>query len=259
MVRHWFLSVATESRPILWLVVSFIWNCSQILCKHRCALATTQSQSLLSLRRGDATANGRLDIEKMNEYFKPLEEAIKQHNFMNYPGQVCWSGNPSVCHIWCKMLDYDWTDGEVPGMTYGLSSNGWIDSEVFYGWLTDHFLKHAVGSQPLLLLLDGQVHNITQQQFALPKNMMSLCSAYHHTPHMSHNLSTCVFGPLKWNWGDMRHKFMQQHPGQIVIKYQFLPSSTRPGWSQWFLQLLSPGLKNVVSIWCNCHTHTKYS
>ena len=39
MVRHWFLPVATESRPILWLVVSFIWNCSQILCKHRCALA----------------------------------------------------------------------------------------------------------------------------------------------------------------------------------------------------------------------------
>ena len=35
----------------------------------------------LSLRRGDATANVRmkaLDIEKMNEYFKSLEETLKQ-------------------------------------------------------------------------------------------------------------------------------------------------------------------------------------
>ena len=45
----------------------------------------------LSLRRGDATANVRmeaLDIEKMNEYFKSLEETLKQHNLMNYPGQI---------------------------------------------------------------------------------------------------------------------------------------------------------------------------
>ena len=47
------------------------------------------------------------------------------------------------------------TDGEVPGTTYGLNSNEWIDSELFHGWLTDHFLKHAVGPRPLLLLLDG--------------------------------------------------------------------------------------------------------
>ena len=36
------------------------------------------------------------------------------------------------------------------------------------------------------------VHTTAQQQFALPKNMMLLCSASHHTPHMSHNLSTRV-------------------------------------------------------------------
>ena len=70
----------------MWLAVSFIWKCSQIPRKHCCTLATTQSQPLLSLRQGDATANVRmqaLDIDKMNEYFKPLEETIKQHNFMN--------------------------------------------------------------------------------------------------------------------------------------------------------------------------------
>ena len=45
----------------------------------------------LSLQRGDATANVRmeaLDIETMNEYFKSLEETLKQHNLMNNPGQI---------------------------------------------------------------------------------------------------------------------------------------------------------------------------
>jgi len=30
-----------------------------------------------------------------------------------------------------KNLNMDWTEGEIPGTTYGLSSNGWIDMEPF--------------------------------------------------------------------------------------------------------------------------------
>ena len=47
----------------------------------------TQHQSAT----GDATANVRMEalgIEKMNEYFKSLEETLKQHNLMNYPAQI---------------------------------------------------------------------------------------------------------------------------------------------------------------------------
>jgi len=36
-----------------------------------------------------------------------------------------------------------------------LNSKGWVDSEHFRGWLSEHSLAHAVGAQPLLLLLDG--------------------------------------------------------------------------------------------------------
>ncbi len=55
-----------------------------------------------------------------------------------------------------KSLNMEWTVGEVPGTTYGLSANGWIDMELFKGWFTNHFLRHAVSARPLLLLLDGQ-------------------------------------------------------------------------------------------------------
>ena len=38
-----------------------------------------------------------------------------------------------------------WNGGEIPGITYGLSDKGWVDHELFKGWLNDHLLKHAVG------------------------------------------------------------------------------------------------------------------
>lgn len=44
-----------------------------------------------------------------------------------------------------KGLNHEWTKGEVVGTRYGLSDSGWVDSELFKGWLTMHFLKYAVG------------------------------------------------------------------------------------------------------------------
>ena len=54
-----------------------------------------------------------------------------------------------------KGLNYQWTKGEVVGTRYGLSSTGWVDTDLFKSWLTDHLLKYAVGGRPLLLILDG--------------------------------------------------------------------------------------------------------
>ncbi len=52
-----------------------------------------------------------------------------------------------------KNLNQDWTIGKVPGTMYG--RKGWIDTELFKGWLIEHFCKHASAARPLLLLLDG--------------------------------------------------------------------------------------------------------
>ena len=54
-----------------------------------------------------------------------------------------------------KRLNMEWSKDEVVGTLYGLNSNGWVDSELFRGWLSDHFNSHAVGDRPILLLLDG--------------------------------------------------------------------------------------------------------
>ena len=54
-----------------------------------------------------------------------------------------------------KKVIHEWTSGELPGTMYGCSDSGWITTDLFESWLTDHFLKHAVGTSPLMLLLDG--------------------------------------------------------------------------------------------------------
>ncbi len=97
-----------------------------------------------------------------------LEDTLKEHNLMTSPGQfynvdetsvpldhkppniVVRKGQKKAVNkkqimvVGCvnaagqaippfvifdaKNLNHDWTDGEVPGTTCGLSSNGWIDS-----------------------------------------------------------------------------------------------------------------------------------
>ena len=54
-------------------------------------------------------------------------------------------------------LNHAWTANEVPGTKYGLSDKGWINTDLFQGWLVEHFLEYAVSARPLLLLLDGHV------------------------------------------------------------------------------------------------------
>ena len=54
-----------------------------------------------------------------------------------------------------KNLNMYWTEGELPGTIYGLSSNGRIDMELFRLWFTKHFLPNAVSARLLLLLMDG--------------------------------------------------------------------------------------------------------
>ena len=54
-----------------------------------------------------------------------------------------------------KTLKPEMAFGEVPATVYGLSKKGWMDSELFHLWFTQHFLVHAPPTRPLLLLMDG--------------------------------------------------------------------------------------------------------
>ena len=99
-----------------------------------------------------------------------------------------------------KSLNMDWTKGEIPGTTYGLSDKGWVDTELFKGWLTDHLLKHAVGARPLLVLLDGLSSHYQPDliRYAREHDIILFCLPL-HTSHASQPVDVSVFKPLKNN------------------------------------------------------------
>ena len=132
-----------------------------------------------------------------------------------------WSCNSPFVIFDAKSLNQEWTKGEVPGTTYGMSSKGWVDTELFQGWLTDHFLQFAVGARPLLLLLDGHSsHKPDLIKFAKEHSII-LFYLPPHTTHESQPLDAAVFKPLKQNWQDACHNYVRSNPGKVITKYQF--------------------------------------
>jgi len=70
-----------------------------------------------------------------------------------------------------KNLNIEWTKGEVPGTTYGLSDSGWMDMQLFKDWLIKHFLCHVGSSRPVLLLLDCHSSHCNLEAVTFAKEM----------------------------------------------------------------------------------------
>ena len=121
-----------------------------------------------------------------------------------------------------KKLCYAWTANEVTGTSYGLSDSGWITTPLFEGWLTDHFLTHAVPGRPLLLLLDGHSTHYQPEvvRFAKEKNIIMLCLPP-HTTHEAQPLDCSVFSALKSRWRTVCHKFIRSNPHKTITKFNF--------------------------------------
>ena len=43
------------------------------------------------------------------------------------------------------------------------TDKGWVDGELFKGGLVENFIEHAVGTRPLMLLLDGHSSHYTPE------------------------------------------------------------------------------------------------
>ena len=97
-----------------------------------------------------------------------------------------------------KRLKPEHTVGEVSGTLYGLSKNGWIDSEIFEEWFEQLFLTHVPSVRPLHLLLDG--HSSHYQPSLIRKAGKNGIIVFYlppHTTHMSQPLDKTCFSPLK--------------------------------------------------------------
>ena len=87
----------------------------------------------------------------------------------------------------------------LPNTTYGVSQNGWMDTEIFYQWFVE-FTKQ-VEERPLLLIYDGHLSHISIK--LIEKAIHEDISLMKLPPHVTDKLQpldVCGFGPLKREW-----------------------------------------------------------
>ena len=109
----------------------------------------------------------------------------------------------------------------VDGAYFGRSQKGWISTELFYGWIANHFTRH-VRERPTLLLVDGHACHIDVEVSKFCRdNQIYLYCLPPHTSHVTQPLDVSFFKPLKVAWVKACNSFSLDHPGSFVDKKVF--------------------------------------
>ena len=109
----------------------------------------------------------------------------------------------------------------VPGAYFGHSSNGWINTQLFYGWLTNHFAKKVL-VRPVVLLVDGHTShiNVEVSKFCLENQILLYCLPS-HSSHLLQPLDVGFFRSLKAAWGKECSNYRAKAFGSSVTKESF--------------------------------------
>ena len=120
-----------------------------------------------------------------------------------------------------QRFHYNPLENGVVGTYLGRSESGWMDSDLFDGWLRRHFSSSIPPARPVVLLLDGHASHINYEavKFARENNIKLYCLP----PHTTHAIQPCdvgLFKPMKENWNRCISQFMCEN-GQVVNRYNF--------------------------------------
>ena len=113
---------------------------------------------------------------------------------------TCASGTamPPFIVLDRKTLNPTFTRGEVPGTLYGLSTNGWMNQDLFHQWFVKHFLQYIPTRRLLILLMDGHSSHYCPETIKMAaENKVILFILPPNTTHLTQPLDRACFAPLK--------------------------------------------------------------
>ena len=121
-----------------------------------------------------------------------------------------------------KRFSYNPLEGAVAGAYMGRSDNGWMVTQLFYGWLANHFVSHIPPERPVLLIVDGHSTHIDVEisKFCKENGILLYC-LLPHSSHITQPLDVGFFGALKTSWGKAVDKYKISHMGSSVTKESF--------------------------------------
>ena len=98
-----------------------------------------------------------------------------------------------------------------------------MTADIFEHWFTHHFLVHAPGARPLLLLLDGHSTHYSPSFItkAAHEKVIVFCLPP-NTTHITQPLDKGAFGPLKTYWHQECQHYMSRNSGKVITQYEFM-------------------------------------
>lgn len=109
-----------------------------------------------------------------------------------------------------------------PGtVIYMSQKSAYINSEIFFTWLKDHFIPRKLNGK-VLLILDGHTShcNISTLELAEENNVIIICLPS-HTTHFLQPLDRAVFRSLKLRFNIACNNWVKTHPSRKITRYQF--------------------------------------
>lgn len=107
----------------------------------------------------------------------------------------------------------------------GRSDSGWMNSEVFFEYIANHFLPYLKSSniiKPIVLFVDGHRSHLTQQTSKLcDDNGIILISLFPNTTHITQPADVSVFKPLKAGWKTAVRNWKFENFPKDVTRYTF--------------------------------------
>jgi hypothetical protein len=122
--------------------------------------------------------------------------------------------------------------GEFPDAIYGMSDNGWMDSQLFLSFLhhLDVFIGQKQIQRPVILFVDGHSTHMSLDaaQFCYDHQIILYCLLENAT-YVLQPCDVGFFGPLKSAWKRQVKSWHTEHLGQTFTKKQF-PGVFRKCW-----------------------------
>jgi hypothetical protein len=118
-----------------------------------------------------------------------------------------------------------------------LTESGWMTSDAFLTWLSQHFIPNLPPLRPHVLLIDSAGPHIDYRTFRHAKdNGIEIYRLPRNSTHLLQPLDNGVFGTVKSEWYASVRDFVRRFPSKKVTKETFC-SVLRPAWTKGISQV----------------------
>ncbi|KAJ2937514.1 hypothetical protein O0L34_g18659 [Tuta absoluta] len=112
--------------------------------------------------------------------------------------------------------DYDFE------LVYTVSKRGWMETDIFYNYMSKIFVPNLDEERPVLLVYDGHISHVDDKVVALAvENNITILKLPAHTSHLLQPLDLAVFKSFKATWDKKIVKWQRQNVGVKLRKQCF--------------------------------------